>query len=69
VRWSGDGKYLFVRMRGAVPAVVYRYEIATGLIEEWLELMPNDPTGVSEILRVLLTPDGKSYAHSLFGHV
>ena len=64
VRWSGDGKYLFVRKRGQVPAVIYRYELATEQKEDWLELMPKDATGVDEILRVLLTADGKSYAYS-----
>ncbi|MCA1625910.1 MAG: protein kinase [Acidobacteria bacterium] len=64
VGWSGDGSYLFIRERGQVPAIVYRYELATAKTEEWLRLMPQDKTGVHEILRVLLTPDGKSYAYS-----
>ncbi|HEX8289188.1 MAG TPA: BTAD domain-containing putative transcriptional regulator [Pyrinomonadaceae bacterium] len=64
VRWSGDGKYLFVRERGKVPAVIYRYEIETARTEEWIRLMPQDKTGVHEILRILLTPDGKSYVYS-----
>ncbi len=64
VRWSGDGKHLFVRQRGQVPAVIYRYDLESGEKEKWLELMPRDRTGVHEILRVLLTPDGKSYAYS-----
>ena len=64
VRWSGDGKYLFIRRRGQVPAIIYRYDLKTGEKENWLELMPKDSTGVHEILRVLLTPDGKFYAYS-----
>lgn len=65
VRWSGgDGRYLFVRRRGQVPAVIYRYDLFTGETERHLELMPRDRTGVCEILRVLLTPDGESYAYS-----
>lgn len=64
VRWSGDGRYLFVRRRGQVPAIVYRYDLSAGEKEERLELMPKDATGVSEILRVLLTPDGAFYAYS-----
>lgn len=64
VRWSVDGKHLFVRQRGQVPAVVYRYDISTGEKEKRFELVPKDSTGVYEILRVLLTPDGNSYAYS-----
>lgn len=64
VRWSGDGKHIYIRERGAVPAVVYRYGLSGGQIEPVYELIPKDKTGVHEILRVLLTPDGKSYAYS-----
>lgn len=64
VRWAEDGRYLFIRRRGQVPAVIFRYDLKTGEKTEWLELMPKDTTGVHEILRVLLTPDGKSYVYS-----
>jgi|GEM_PF-3266803 len=60
VRWSGDGRYLFVRPRGKVPATIYRYDLETGEMEPRQQLMPQDPTGVHEILRVLLTPDGRT---------
>ena len=64
VRWSDDGKYLFVRERGAMPAIVYRCELPGGELKPLYELMPKEKTGVHEILRVLVTPDAKSYAYS-----
>lgn len=64
VRWTADGRYLFIRKRGQIPCPVYRYDLASGSREHWLTLMPKDSSGVNEILRVLLTPDGKSYAYS-----
>ena len=64
IGWSENGEHLYLRKRGEVPAIVYRYEIKTGQKEPSLELMPKDKTGVHEILRILLTPDGKSYAYS-----
>lgn len=64
IGWSTDGKYLFIKERGKIPAAVYRYELHTGKKDFWFELMPKDTTGVHEILRVLMTPDGKSYAYS-----
>ena len=64
VRWAGDGENLFVRRRGEAPAVVYKYNLASGKKEKWLELMPKDTSGVNQISRILLTPDGKTYAYS-----
>lgn len=64
VRWSKDGKYIYVRERGQVPAAVFRYELNTERKQPVLDLMPADKTGVHEILRVLLTPDASSYAYS-----
>jgi eukaryotic-like serine/threonine-protein kinase len=64
VRWSPDGRQLYVRQRGEVPAKLYRVDLSSGGREFWRELMPRDPAGVYEILRVLLTPDGSSYAYT-----
>jgi eukaryotic-like serine/threonine-protein kinase len=61
VGWTNDRKlYVF---RRAAPAQVFRYDPATGQKELWKELMPRDSAGVSEIGRVVPTPDGKAYAY------
>ena len=65
IRWSGDGKALFVFKRNELPARVDRLEIATGERTPWLELMPADPAGVTRISSVQMTPDGRTYAYNV----
>jgi dipeptidyl aminopeptidase/acylaminoacyl peptidase len=64
VRWTADGRELFVRKRIELPNRVYRLDVTTGRRELSRELMPADPDGVSEVLCVVLTPDGRNYAYS-----
>ena len=64
LRWSGDGRFLFVRRGGGVPARIERVEIATGARQPWKELQPADPAGLHGINSVRITPDGKSYAYT-----
>ena len=64
IRWSADGRSLYVYRPAELPARVYRLDLSTGRKELWKELMPCDATGVHTIFRVLLTPDGKSYAYT-----
>jgi DNA-binding winged helix-turn-helix (wHTH) protein/Tol biopolymer transport system component len=63
IRWSGDGKYLFVVTDG-IPARVYRIEVITGRRQLIYTLAPSDAAGLWNIWPVLLTPDGKSYVYS-----
>jgi eukaryotic-like serine/threonine-protein kinase len=63
IRWSGDGKYLFVVSDG-IPARVYRIEVITGRRQLVYTLAPSDAAGLWNIWPVLLTPDGKSYVYS-----
>ncbi len=64
IRWADDGENLFIRRHEGIPAIVYKYNIASGKKEEWLKLSPKDPTGVYQITSIKLTPDGKTYACS-----
>ncbi|HKD17995.1 MAG TPA: hypothetical protein VKG23_09000, partial [Thermoanaerobaculia bacterium] len=63
LRYSPDGRYLYLWKRGDVPARVTRLEVATGKREVWKDLLPADPSGVERISNVLVTPDGKGYAY------
>jgi eukaryotic-like serine/threonine-protein kinase len=65
IRWSDDGRSLFSYRRGELPARVERVEVATGRRSLWRELMPQDPAGVTGIVRIRVTPDGKYYAYSV----
>ena len=58
IRWSADGRSLFVRGREGVPARVYRVDPSTGQRELLKELLPSDPTGIAIVDSVQMTPDG-----------
>ena len=64
IRWSQDGQSLYVSDRGKMPASIYRIELATGERVFWKQLMPPDPVGVHEMLRILLTPDLRGYVYT-----
>ena len=64
IRWTADGRGLYVYRRSEVPARVYRADLATGAKTLWRSLMPADSAGLQSIVRVQLTPDEKAYAYS-----
>jgi len=66
IRWSGDGRSLYVRSSffREVPAKVYRVDLATGRRELWKELGPSDLAGVTSITSIALTPDARSYVYT-----
>jgi DNA-binding winged helix-turn-helix (wHTH) protein/Tol biopolymer transport system component len=63
IRWSADGKYLFVASDG-LPVQIYRIEVSTGRRQFVHKIVPNDLAGIFNIWPVLVTPDGKSYIYS-----
>jgi hypothetical protein len=64
IRWSGDGRYLYLReLVDPSFLKISRMDVATGRKELWKELKTPDPVGV-QISQVVLTPDGASYAYS-----
>jgi eukaryotic-like serine/threonine-protein kinase len=63
INWSQDSRSIYLYRTGEVPAKVYRLELATGKKSVWKQIAPLDPTGVSTIGPILMTPDGKSYVY------
>ena len=64
LRWSVDGRHLFLRARGAgLPARVARLDPVSGRREAWMELQPADPAGVVGVGSIVLTPDGRTYVY------
>jgi Tol biopolymer transport system component len=63
LRWTADGRALFVRTSAAaeLPVQVERLDAATGRRVPWRELAPADRAGVDRIGDVLVTPDGRSF--------
>ncbi|HET7294598.1 MAG TPA: protein kinase [Vicinamibacteria bacterium] len=64
IRWTGDGRSLYLQRGSAMPARVDVVDVATGARRLWKELRPPDPTGVHAIGPILLTADGSAYAYS-----
>jgi serine/threonine protein kinase/Tol biopolymer transport system component len=63
INWSQDGRSVYFYRSGEVPAKVYRLELATAKKTVWKQIAPLDPTGVSTIGPILMTPDGKTYVY------
>jgi Tol biopolymer transport system component len=62
--WSADGRSAYAYHDEKVSASVYRLDVAAGRRNLVATLGPSDVVGVTSILSVTLTPDGKSYAYS-----
>jgi hypothetical protein len=63
LRWDASGRSLYIS-KGALPAEIWRLDIASGRQEKVGVIGPSDTTGTEELDTVLLTPDGKTYAYS-----
>ena len=63
-RWSGDGKSLFIWRRGEIPAIVYKYDLASGEKEKWLEISAKIFNNVTQFGSMKTTLDGKTYVYS-----
>ncbi|MDQ6892994.1 MAG: protein kinase [Acidobacteriota bacterium] len=67
IQWSADGRYLYLRDWGQVPAHVTRYEISSGAQTSWLTLEPQDSASIVGFGRILLSRDGRTYAFNSLG--
>jgi Tol biopolymer transport system component len=68
LQWSDDGRSLFVREAGNLVLRIYKLDLSTGARQFWKELVPPDPTVLTDIGsdpgQVRVTPDGKSHAYT-----
>jgi eukaryotic-like serine/threonine-protein kinase len=63
INFSSDGHSIYLYRTGEIPAKVYRVDLASGKKTVWKEIAPLDPTGISTIGPILMTPDGTSYVY------
>jgi eukaryotic-like serine/threonine-protein kinase len=63
INWTQDGHSIYLYRSGEVPAKVYRVDLTTSKKTVWKQIAPLDPTGVSTIGPILITPDGKTYVY------
>ncbi len=61
---SADGRWLYVQTGSDLPAEIARIDVHSGDREVVRTLRPPDPSGVTSILRTVMTPDGGSYAYT-----
>jgi len=64
IRWTADGRGLFVAPFASMPVTVYRVDLATGRREPVRSFAPADAAGILNIGPVWLSADGKSYVYS-----
>jgi len=68
LRWDNAGQALFTAQQkkpGSSGWPIYRLDIATGRRELWKEIEPADRTGVQQVFRIHLTPDGRTFAYHI----
>jgi Tol biopolymer transport system component len=63
LRFSGDGRSLYVRDNGRIPVSLFRIDVASGRRELVRELSPGDPAGLQAIGNIFLSADGRFYAY------
>ena len=64
IRWSADGRSLYVQRGSRAPARIDIVDVATGQRRLWKELTPPDPAGVSSMGPIVITADGSTYVYS-----
>ena len=64
VRWSEDGRSLFLTRTGRLPATLARLDMTTGKKTPWKDLLPPDKAGVQYIGSVQAAANGKAYAYT-----
>jgi eukaryotic-like serine/threonine-protein kinase len=64
ITWAADGHSAYVYQDEKTSAPVYKLDLTTGKRELVTTLAPSDPAGVTAVLNVRMTPDGKTYAYS-----
>ena len=63
IRFTRDGRSLFVSRTAEVPLRVYRVDVATGARSLWKELGPSDRAGLSYVRNAVASADGSTYAY------
>jgi Tol biopolymer transport system component len=64
LRFSMDGRHLFVARMLPSSAMVERVDLASGRREVWRDLKGSDPAGYSPSTAIQITPDGRYYAYT-----
>jgi Tol biopolymer transport system component len=66
MRWSADGRALYVFRLDELPARIRRVDLVARSREAVAEIAPPDPAGVESFVSARVTPDGRSWVYSYF---
>jgi serine/threonine protein kinase len=66
IRWSQDGRSLYVYRTDELPARIFRLDVVSGRRELWKEIIPADPAGLLKIQKIVLPPEGQAYAYCYY---
>jgi Tol biopolymer transport system component len=64
MRWTADGRSLYVWRPTEPPGRIELVDVATGGRTLWKEFRPPDPAGVLQVGPVVVAPDGATYVYS-----
>ena len=62
IRWTADGRGIYVFKREGLPVRIFRLELATGKQELVKEFMPFDPGGITGVSAIRMTADARIFA-------
>ena len=63
LRWTTDGRSLYVANLGRLPVEVYRLDTTTGRRQLWKQIGPLDAAGLANSSGMSITPDGRSFVN------
>ncbi|HEY1252371.1 MAG TPA: protein kinase [Thermoanaerobaculia bacterium] len=64
IRWTADGRSIYVTHLSALPGIITVVDVATGGRKEWKRFEPPDPSGVEQAGPAVIAPDGSAYVYS-----
>jgi hypothetical protein len=64
LKWTKDGKAIFVYRASAPPLRVETVDVTTGRRLLWKELRPPDPSGVEQVGPIIISRDESTYVYS-----
>ena len=64
IRFTPDGRFLYVKETVGRSVRVHRVEIETGRRELWKTIAPSDPTALDQIYAIQISDDGESYYYT-----
>ena len=64
VNWAADGQSAYIYDDDKTSARLYRLDLSSGKRGQIWTLAPSDAAGVTAVLNVRMTADGKTYAYS-----